>query len=68
MALYLDSDESRFVSGANIVIEGGAVIEPGVSSAPMIRAAQNAGLVGRDFGSTGKAPIYQQQDTPGKSA
>lgn len=59
-ALYLASDESRFVSGTNIVVDGGGTTEPPESSAPMVHYAQKMGLVGRDFGSTGLPPIYQK--------
>lgn len=61
MALYLASDESRFVSGANFVVDGGQMAEPPVNSAPMVHYAQNLGIVGRDFGSTGEPPLYRKR-------
>lgn len=61
MALYLASDESRFVSGANFVVDGGHLAEPPMNAAPMVHYAQGLGIVGRDFGSTGLKPIIHRK-------
>ena len=60
MALYLASDESRFVSGANFVVDGGQLAEPPMSAGPQVRRAQSAGIVGRDYGTTGEPPLIRK--------